>query len=1276
MKILLFLCLSFWASTVNAQAANNICADSFTVASTGSLTDSGGARGYYNNKEYCQFLIQSLNRDNITLSFSAFNYENGYDFVRVYDGNSTSGTLLGTFTSNSIPSNLVAVSGTMLVVSTSDSTITYSGFQASWTMSSPTGGSCPEQSVGDNFPSISYGGNSGSENWSGDWTEIGESDGASAGIARVRSDLCTNGQCLRLGVPSGSFSQSYNNKGVYREADLTDALSATLSFVYRRGVNQGSQTVILSISNDGGNSWTQLQSYYFNSTNTSPAYASFDITDYAASNTQIRFLASGKEAVIGMYIDDINISYQPSCTPIPILNYRFDECSYTGEAGEVIDQNDNFNADSNGESLTSDEGLINNALDLTANDSSDWIEVPSNAVHGLDDFSVAVWLKTSVNKAQQQIFHALGANTNDDELEIFLQNSNTINIKVRDNSEELTSNIGLIDDNWHHLVVTRVDEYVCLYIDGVRQQCRSGVDNGVLSVNHSNAVVIGQEQDSYGGSFETRQDFEGQLDEFKIYASALSVSEITLLYQNELAGDNFDGSTRDPSACKEVDHYEIQHNGSGFTCEPKTLTITACANEDCSIVFTEKVSLNLAPSGWNGGDPLTFENDEGQITTALSVTDEGTVTLAITSADPDADLRCFNGEEESCEIKFVDSGFEFIGENTGDPVPDQLAEDIFQNINLRAVEKDTTTGSCVAALTSTVDIKLGYDCISPTEDTCLTPFSGISIAGDGSGESTATFPLTFNLEGIAALTNLSYADAGRLQLSAESNSGGKILKGTGTVDVYPSYLALSVQNPNLIYGGNETENDGLQDNYIAGKNFTFEITAHGVNGKNLPNYISETPEIKVTRLRPSNTNSKDGTFKYSASGTQTTALVTNAIFVTATGLDFKLGKHSEVAAYYSEVGRIEIDFQDEDYLGKTITLKPNTSLILGNFYPAYLKVIANEPTLANSCTGFSYIGQTIAFSQDPILTVTAYNALTPAQVTQNYSGNGTNSDSFWNFKPNALTVNNHLERYDSSGYIGSTLSSSITDDPIVGNNTNYDGTGTITVTDITFQYDKINASKVPYGPVSPFNASIDLLFTADFFSTNFSGQNGTISNTICIETEFNSGTCEPLSLANIGDTNMRNGRLVLESVYGPETEPLRVPVKVEFYDNEQWLLNTDDFCTDITFTEQSGQIQLTDNSLAAAINPVNSSENLIQGKSGDNDFVLSAPGTGLTGDIDIWLVPSAVGVTWPNYLNYNWNHANDDEDITIDVDDYPKATITFGLFRGNDRIIHWREVFD
>ncbi|MFT5312317.1 MAG: MSHA biogenesis protein MshQ, partial [Paraglaciecola sp.] len=64
-----------------------------------------------------------------------------------------------------------------------------------------------------------------------------------------------------------------------------------------------------------------------------------------------------------------------------------------------------------------------------------------------------------------------------------------------------------------------------------------------------------------------------------------------------------------------------------------------------------------------------------------------------------------------------------------------------------------------------------------------------------------------------------------------------------------------------------------------------------------------------------------------------------------------------------------------------------------------------------------------------------------------------------------------------------------------------------------------------------------------------------------------------------------------------------------------------------------------------------------------------APNT--PGVLILTLVPEASGTSkWPDYLNIDWDFDDD-----IDDDDFPGATVTFGQFRGNDRVIQRREVF-
>lgn len=100
------------------------------TATSGSLTS--GTSNYASNSN-CKWIIAPLNADSVTLDFTAFNTENGNDEVLVYDGASPAGTLLGTFSGNSLPSSVTADSGSMYIVFTSNPTIENTGFIANWT---------------------------------------------------------------------------------------------------------------------------------------------------------------------------------------------------------------------------------------------------------------------------------------------------------------------------------------------------------------------------------------------------------------------------------------------------------------------------------------------------------------------------------------------------------------------------------------------------------------------------------------------------------------------------------------------------------------------------------------------------------------------------------------------------------------------------------------------------------------------------------------------------------------------------------------------------------------------------------------------------------------------------------------------------------------------------------------------------------------------------------------------------------------------------------------
>ena len=947
-----------------------------------------------------------------------------------------------------------------------------------------------------------------------------------------------------------------------------------------------------------------------------------------------------------------------AATRVPVLEYRFDELSWTGSANEVIDSSgNNYNGTAIG-GITTATGKICHAAEVPNNNSASIFEAVDTGVD-LDTVigssgTISLWYKGDSDwnsGTDKRLFDATDGDKyffaeirSDGRVRFFFEDGNDgYYQRATDNAFSVGAGV------WKHLTfvwdVTNITTKI--FVDGVEQSL-SGGTGGTTALSGLGTLYFGDNRDA---SYTPGQSSaSGLIDEALVFDSVLTTTQIQAIFTNQNAGNNYDGTAR-TCPTPDVNHYRIEHDTQGFTCEAEAMTIKACANEDCSDPYTDPVSITLSPSGWSGGNTITFENDQGGLTKTLSVTNAGSITLTKTIAIPNADLRCFNGSTEiSCEIEFVNAGFEFFGTTTAiKTLGDQAAETNFSNVNIRAVRDDA--GVCKALLKDSKDITFIYNCEGPA--TCLTPLAGIPLNGVPSGDQSGTLSVTFAADGTAPLSMLNYADVGRLNLTVLGEIDGVTLtSGSATIDVYPTNLKLDVSPVSLTDSGS---------NFTAGKPFDFTIGAYGAMGSLLKNYQAGTLELKVQRTAPTSSDADEGDFKYNVSNLMSSSL--SPTFTSTASLTFSGGKYTYADAYYDEVGNIELDIRDTDYLGNVIASQGSISL--GTFIPAYFDVaVSGTPTLADTCGVFSYIGETIGFDTAPELTITAYNAL--AQITDNYS------DSFWNYQPNESALGSNLSYIDKSSYTSTGTASVIDlgDTPVITNNNNYDGSGTVTINNGRFRYNKVNpVDNSVFGPVSAFTASIDMAFSSALL---------TDEDGVCYKVNVD-GTCLPLTISNITGANMRYGRLTLESTYGPETEPLNVPIKAEYFSNNQWLLNTDDSnCTSIALTETAGQIILTaiDGYDLDLVGKVKSVGGLISGVPVGDQFKLKAPdpsqlGPGTQGQLALSLDPTAIGVEWPNHLNYDWN-----ADGFIDADDHPEATVTFGLFRGNDRIIQWRELFD
>ncbi len=115
------------------------------------LLDTGGPGDYAIDQDVTMTLAPSTAGAKIKLSFSAFDLEQDYDFLEIYDGPTTGSPLLVTLTGSSIPNDIIATGagGQLTLHFTSDNTVNGAGWVANI---SCFGGAAPFQNI--SFPAI------------------------------------------------------------------------------------------------------------------------------------------------------------------------------------------------------------------------------------------------------------------------------------------------------------------------------------------------------------------------------------------------------------------------------------------------------------------------------------------------------------------------------------------------------------------------------------------------------------------------------------------------------------------------------------------------------------------------------------------------------------------------------------------------------------------------------------------------------------------------------------------------------------------------------------------------------------------------------------------------------------------------------------------------------------------------------------------------------------------------------------------------------------------
>ncbi len=99
---------------------------------SGTLHDSGGPLFNYGNNQNLVFTICPTGASCIALNFSSFALQNGPDVLSIYNGNSTSGALLGSFTGANSPGTLFITGSCVTLNFTSNNNTVAAGWTMTW----------------------------------------------------------------------------------------------------------------------------------------------------------------------------------------------------------------------------------------------------------------------------------------------------------------------------------------------------------------------------------------------------------------------------------------------------------------------------------------------------------------------------------------------------------------------------------------------------------------------------------------------------------------------------------------------------------------------------------------------------------------------------------------------------------------------------------------------------------------------------------------------------------------------------------------------------------------------------------------------------------------------------------------------------------------------------------------------------------------------------------------------------------------------------------------
>ncbi|EHK2924113.1 hypothetical protein J7Y46_003977 [Vibrio parahaemolyticus] len=710
-----------------------------------------------------------------------------------------------------------------------------------------------------------------------------------------------------------------------------------------------------------------------------------------------------------------------------------------------------------------------------------------------------------------------------------------------------------------------------------------------------------------------------------------------------------------------IHHFEFDYSGSGSTCQASQVELRACMNTDCSKRYPRDVynngllkplNVTLTPTvghgiaNWVGGTQVTFEN---QKELALQASESGTITMGVASSSVPQfgfeGARCrINGgplSAENCDVTFAKN---VLAVNVADVVANQQSQGE-NHLSFCSSKADADGESRnvkmsmeyeVAPVDKTQSVSIWYK--RKVDNNAVEWTSEPTLLKT---ESTGLNNVYFDSQG-KAYFKIKYPEAGRVRLNASVN-GVSDSAGFASFVSFPKYLKLTATKADK-NGVCTTPDYGCSNSFIAaGEEFDMTITAYqavdGAEEKVAKNY--QEPAITIT-------NNVEYPKKYGASSATllNTSLPGGSKW--ANGKVMLPQSVSEVGAFeFSVAAPVASDengkpLATSSYLGSSTFKIQDAVATIGRFYPAYFNVTETNWDYPDNQGESAYMGQ--AFDSVSFA-VTAYNA--SGGATQNYGLFASR------LKADFYLSGEHSDRLNIANKdLGAK---------------NWSGAVWRKQWNNSVQWSK------PISPDGPFNSKVVAdKSTSTSIGLSLSNSGGKTSSYIDptlfrFKSSVDGKELLTTSVAQVllAQPDVRFGRIVLDDVGGRQGDTLRIPLRVEYWNSnlKRFVRNVDDDRT-VVYSDLDGDPDTIwpDDKSGCSI--------LLEGNGTVTD--------GVTWDLSarqdpntcnpvgrqqsrLWLQLKGGSNNLP-WLKYDWDNDGEEEN--------PSSVITFGIHRGNDRVIY------